>query len=178
MTEENKETGKETAEDKDKVTVGKGTAPAAPPAPPAPPAPRSVWGPLAMDPLAPLFDGTLDRRRREFLDRISAPWWWSGEPGIHPSAVSVGSDDSGRKATVYRFDLPGVDRDGVDVSFDKGTLSVRASADLDGVSRSYEYHIDVGGVDPTDIRAKMENGILTVSIPAFDSGSATDIPVR
>lgn len=73
------------------------------------------WDRLAMqDPFSRLFESV-----------ITAPWVdqpnRASEPGDWAPAVDVSSD---RDGYVFQFDLPGVDKDAIDVSIDQGVLKV------------------------------------------------------
>ena len=86
-------------------------------------------------------------------------------------------------------DLPGVDRDGIDVQVEQGLLSIRARRGLarsEG-ARALLTEIDEGGfsrryrigegVDPAAIRAEYLHGVLTVSLPRQDRGKSRSVPV-
>ena len=81
------------------------------------------------------------------------------------------------KAITLLADLPGVDRNAVEVTLEKNVLTLRARAEpktREGMSRVYaEYEIGdferaftvSDDVDPDAISAAVHNGLLTVTLP-------------
>lgn len=76
-----------------------------------------------------------------------------------------------------KFDMPGVEKENVDIRFDKGTLTVVGKVtnytedNWDSVVREYrlgDYRRAVSfsdAVDPEKIEASLADGVLSVSIP-------------
>lgn len=75
---------------------------------------------------------------------------------------------------VLQFDMPGVDKDSVDLTVDKGLLTVTGNADEEESGTAVYRETRVGDyrrqfnltkdVDPDAITAEMEAGVLTVKI--------------
>jgi len=75
---------------------------------------------------------------------------------------------------ILRYDMPGVAKDHVDISIDKGTLSVvgRAQPETSGTAVYRETHVGdyrrdftlPEDVDPEKVTAKLENGVLTIHV--------------
>lgn len=65
------------------------------------------------------------------------------------------------------FDVPGVAKDDVAISYADGVLEIEAKRG--GVAeRVYRWRYRLAGVNPDSITAKLENGVLEVSIPTHD----------
>jgi len=83
--------------------------------------------------------------------------------------VSEGGD-----GLILRYDMPGVGKDSVDISIDKGTLSVigRAEPEAEGKAVYRETHVGdyrrdftlPEDVDPEKVTAEMKAGVLTIHI--------------
>lgn len=72
-------------------------------------------------------------------------------------------------------DLPGVAADTVNVSFDKGQIT------LGGKTESFDYaraFVVPNGIDGEKIEAKVEAGVLKVTLPKSQSVKPRQIPVR
>ena len=86
-------------------------------------------------------------------------------------AVDVSENDGG---VVLRYDMPGVAKDHVDISIDKGTLSVigKAEPEASGTPVYRETHVGdyrrdftlPEDVNPEKVTAKLENGVLTIHV--------------
>jgi HSP20 family protein len=72
------------------------------------------------------------------------------------SPVSVTRDDDGTTITV---DMPGVDPNDLELTFDKGTLAIAGKRG----ERTYRYNVALGDtIDPDAIEATLDKGVLTV----------------
>ena len=86
-----------------------------------------------------------------------------------------------------RFDLPGVNRDQVDLRYEQGQLTVRAERTT---AEDGWFHQEFGSslfsrtfavpteFDASRIDARTKNGVLTVSIPKDESAKVRRIDVR
>ncbi|MFB6254733.1 MAG: Hsp20/alpha crystallin family protein [Halobacteriaceae archaeon] len=85
-------------------------------------------------------------------------------------------DRDGKGYDVYReedtivvtVELPGVDPDNIDVTWDDGMLTVAAerSKKQTGETKTYQRQFKLmENVDPDEITAEYENGVLEVSVP-------------
>jgi HSP20 family protein len=93
------------------------------------------------------------------------------QPQYYVPAVDVSETPEG---LILRYDMPGVAKGNVDITLDKGTLSVtgRAEPEESGIAvyretRVGDYHREFTlpeGVDPDRITAEMSEGVLTVRI--------------
>jgi HSP20 family protein len=93
------------------------------------------------------------------------------QPQYYVPAVDVSETPEG---LILRYDMPGVAKGNVDITLDKGTLSVtgRAEPEESGLAvyretRVGDYHREFTlpeGVDPDRITAEMSEGVLTVRI--------------
>lgn len=120
----------------------------------------------------------IDRMQCDF-DRRSGRRARRDTPAIAAAAWRPAVDIVEQKARfVLRADLPGVDRDDVDVSMEDGCLTItgeRASEDrseVDGIERYervsgrfYRRFSLPESADADAIKARMRNGILEIEIP-------------
>lgn len=79
--------------------------------------------------------------------------------GLWQPYASLSEDEQGLKLTV---EVPGVNREQLEVTFDEGILTVRG----EGHRGRFERFARLGHeVDEAAITASLENGLLTVSVP-------------
>jgi HSP20 family molecular chaperone IbpA len=72
------------------------------------------------------------------------------------SPVNVAHDDDGATITV---DMPGVDPDDLELTFDSSTLAIAGKRG----EQTYRYSVALGdAIDPEAIEAKLDKGVLTV----------------
>lgn len=88
-----------------------------------------------------------------------------------------------------RFDLPGIDRDSIDVTVDRGVLTVsahRAEENTESekpfirerVTGSYTRRVSLSdAVDAEKIEADYSNGVLTVHVPVAEKAQPRKIEV-
>ena len=74
-----------------------------------------------------------------------------------------------------KIELPGVKSEDVDVSVDGRTIKVTGKS-RHGKELSYSYSLK-SGVDEVGITAKLENGLLSISLPKKQESSIRKIPV-
>jgi HSP20 family protein len=73
-----------------------------------------------------------------------------------PSPLNVKHTDDGATITV---DVPGVDPQDLDLTFEAGTLSITGKRG----DRTYQYAVALGDtIDPDQIEAQLDKGVLTV----------------
>lgn len=73
-----------------------------------------------------------------------------------PSPLNVEHTDDGATITV---DVPGVDAQDLDLTFEAGTLSITGKRG----ERTYQYAVALGDtIDPDHIEAQLDKGVLTV----------------
>lgn len=131
-----------------------------------------------------------DRLSRQFED---ADWWGGGSPITWPAATSslavdlVERDD----AFVVTVDLPGFDRDEVDVDVTDHTLRIVAEHEEE-TEASEETYLRrerrqasqrrsvrlPAEVDPDAVEARMRNGVLTVTLPKGEVAEARRIEIE
>ena len=76
---------------------------------------------------------------------------------------------------ILRFDMPGVSSENIDLTVEKGTLTVTGRADPEEQGHAVYRETNIGdyrrvfslneGVDADHIQAEMKAGVLTVKIP-------------
>jgi len=88
---------------------------------------------------------------------------------------------------VLQFDMPGVGKNNVDLTVDKGMLTVTGKADQEETGTAAYRETRVGDyrrqfnltkdVDPDGITAEMEAGVLTVRIHKPEKAKPRNIPI-
>lgn len=83
---------------------------------------------------------------------------------------------------VLRIELPGFERDDIQVRWHESTLRIRASNDAENPRRertaNRAYHVDID-VNPDEIQARYRAGLLDIYLPATESDQrGTTIPVE
>ena len=91
------------------------------------------------------------------------------------------------EAVFLRFDMPGVSKDHVDITVDKGTLTVSGRADKEQTGQCVYRETRIGDyqrqftltedVDVDHITAEMEAGVLTIRIPKPEEAKPRKIQV-
>lgn len=124
---------------------------------------------------------------RQF-DRLAKRAW--SEPGGQAGTVAMPMDGVRRKDDVLlRFDLPGIDPGSVEVTVDRGVLTVAASREeaLEGDDRPFVRERVMGSftrrvylsehLDAEGIEADYDNGVLTVRIPVLEQARPRKIAI-
>jgi HSP20 family protein len=140
--------------------------------------PRREW-----DPFAGLFD-----LRREFSDLFAAPVRWEGDSGQWCPPVDIYSDDN---KVVVQTELPGVKEEDIDVSLDGGVLTIKGERKHETEVKEEGYHrverasgtfqrafAVPAEVDPTNIKADLKDGVLTITLPKVEEAKARKIKVE
>ena len=91
-------------------------------------------------------------------------------------------------AILLRFDMPGVSREHVDLTIEKGVLTVSGQADPEAHGTPVYRETRIGNycrtfslsddVDPNGIRAEMTDGVLTVNIPRPEQAKPKRIQIQ
>jgi len=92
-----------------------------------------------------------------------------------------------REAVVLRFDMPGVSRDHVDITVDKGTLTVTGHAEKEQMGQCVYRETRIGDyqrqftltedVDVDQVTAEMEAGVLMIRIPKAEKTKPKKIKI-
>jgi len=137
----------------------------------------------------------LEEMRRN-LDKLYGDY---GEPVSRPHMISKGAPASlvpgidifERKGEiVIRTDLPGIDKDQIDLSVTKGTLTVKAEAKKEEDIKEEDYYVQERScgtyirtvqlpqdIDPAKAKASFKNGVLEIVFPKKEEAKATEIKV-
>jgi HSP20 family protein len=137
---------------------------------------------------------TTKNRLREFLPANFVEFDSLLNQMFGPSGLRVGHTPAGiwEDENVYHIelDVPGVDRDNVDITLDKGTLAItveRKHGETDSrkgwreerfygkVTRSFTLPETI---DPESIAAEMNNGVLHVSVTKSPAGQLRKIEIK
>ena len=91
------------------------------------------------------------------------------------------------EAVFLRFDMPGVSKDHVDITVDKGTLTVTGHADKEQTGQCVYRETRVGDyqrqfsltedVDVDKVTAEMDAGVLTIHVPKAEKAKPKKIKV-
>ncbi len=101
------------------------------------------------------------------------------EAGFNQPAVDLYEDEHNYHA---RFELPGVNKDSIDLELENSVLTIRSheeSKEDSALSRTrFERSISVpDGVDLAKVSASMKDGILTVTMPKAEASKPRQITV-
>jgi HSP20 family protein len=127
-------------------------------------------------------------RMSEQFDDVGMEWTREGGGSGRPSTDVVDRETE----VVVAVDVPGFDRDDIDLQVTDRTLRVRARRDEETATEGEEYvrrerrHESIErslrlptAVDPDAAEATLQNGVLTVTLPkAGEGGHSVDIDVR
>jgi HSP20 family protein len=123
---------------------------------------------------------------REFDRMTRQAFGWSN----WPARVTLPMDGIRREDdVVFKFDLPGVKLDDIEVNVDNGVLTVSAQRDeekadagrhivRERVAGSLYRRIYLGDTYDTDkVEAAYENGVLTVRVPVAEKAKARKVEI-
>lgn len=117
------------------------------------------------------------------LDRLTQASWAQNRPAMAMDAYRCNGD------FVVNFDLPGVDSDTIDLTVEKNVLTVTAERSLtrsegDEIVVSerpqgrYSRQLFLGeSLDPDQIRASYDQGVLTLHIPVAEKAKPRKVEV-
>ncbi|MCC7497192.1 MAG: Hsp20/alpha crystallin family protein [Bryobacterales bacterium] len=125
---------------------------------------------------------------RVFEDTVSRLLSTPG--GARPWSPNVDIAET-QNELVLKADVPGVDLKDIDIQFENGTLTVKGE-------RKYEHQADTDGyhrrersfgsfmrcfalpdtVDPEQLKATFENGVLTITMPKKEVAKARSIKIE
>lgn len=121
-------------------------------------------------------------------DFPAAPWWQEARTSAPEIRIDVGEDD---KAYRVRAEIPGAGKDDIDVSVEGNRVAIRAELKREARSKdeqelvversygsAYRTFTLPGEVDAEHADARYEQGVLTLTLPKRDNGSARRIAVR
>jgi HSP20 family protein len=135
----------------------------------------------SIDPFFQEFERQFDRLSRQAFGRSNG----AAHAGVMPMDA-IRRDDE----VLLRFDVPGIDPDSIEVSVDRGTLTVRGLREEEHTEDDRLYvrervtgsfarrvflseHLDVDKID-----ADYANGVLTVRIPMLEVSKPRKIAIR
>jgi len=91
------------------------------------------------------------------------------------------------EAVVLRFDMPGVSKDHVDITVDKGTMTVTGHAEKELTGQCVYRETRIGDyqrqftltedVDVDQVTAEMDTGVLTIRIPKAEKAKPKKIKI-
>jgi HSP20 family protein len=76
------------------------------------------------------------------------------------------------------LDLPGAERDAIDIRFEEGVLLVEAPVRERGLGENGAWLQREYAVDPNAIEARFEQGVLTLSLPKTEAARPVRIKVQ
>jgi len=112
-------------------------------------------------------------------------------PGAHDNFIVPPADvHETAGAVIVMLDMPGVSKDSINVTMEKGTLTVRASVEPyhrpnatmlfhELRNRGYYRVFNIGtGVDRTNVAAQFEFGVLTIKLFKTDELKSREIKIH
>ena len=135
----------------------------------------------------------MDRMLEDFFGRRMRPWWperWSraGEFDIRMPAVDLFEE---RDDIVVKAELPGIDRDNIDVNLSDHTLTIKAEKKKEEEAKEENYYrsersygsyvrtLDLPrDVTPDKVKATFKNGVLEIRMPKTEEAKAKEIKVK
>lgn len=113
---------------------------------------------------------------------------WSGEDTISPR-LNVSEND---KAFEVQAEMPGVKKEDVKVAIERQRVTIEGASSQESeqregdnvlytersASRFMRSFMLPAEVDETSAQARMENGVLTLTLPKKEGNGATRIPIR
>jgi HSP20 family protein len=131
--------------------------------------------------------GTLQREVDRLFDEFTRSVAGANGSFLMPSADIAETD----KAFEVSLELPGLERNDVDISVDDGALVIRGEKKAEVEKKDKNYHVAErsygvfyrslplpAGVDPDAIQATMTKGVLKITIPKPAHSQAKKIEVR
>lgn len=76
------------------------------------------------------------------------------------------------------LDLPGIDKEDIEIFYDHDILDICASRNGADSSRGIRRTISLPGVEPGKAEASLENGVLSISFPKKERPSGTEIKIN
>src|SRR5580692_11718682 len=131
----------------------------------------------------PLHQG-LDRR----IERAFGPAWSAFRPGATAGMPMDATRTEG--GLVLRFDLPGINPDSLDVTVDRGVLTVSATRDeelaegekpyvRERATGTFSRRIRLGdAIDSAAVEAGYEHGVLTVRVPVAEAAKPRKVEIQ
>lgn len=77
--------------------------------------------------------------------------------------------------TTLSLDLPGFKSADLDISLERGILTIKAKSARDEIDSSINVGVEI---DPDKADAKLEDGVLTISLHQLESTKARKVPVK
>jgi HSP20 family protein len=133
---------------------------------------------------------TFDPFTRDFdrrIERAFGPAWSAFRPGATGMPMDATRTESG---LVLRFDLPGIDPDSLDVTVDRGVLTVSAKRDeelaegekpyvRERVTGTFSRRIRLGdAIDSAAVEAGYSRGVLTVRVPLAEAAKPRKVEIQ
>jgi HSP20 family protein len=127
------------------------------------------WAPARWDPFAEIFD--LNRQMGRLMEGLAPPSLVGGDLWAPPADIEETED-----AWIIEADLPGTRAEDVNIDVEDGELVISGEIverERRGVLRrrtrrsgAFELRVSVpADIDPDQVKASMDNGVLTVTIP-------------
>ena len=143
-----------------------------------------------MPPVVNYFDD-MERSMEETLDHFPARAWmskWSRDGGeIRMPSVDIVSRDH---EVFVRAEMPGVEKDAIDIAVSGTVLTIRAKHQLEDLEEKGQYHrheLRYGEylrtiglpaeVDTDSVKARFKNGVLEITLPKLENAHAHTIAI-
>ncbi len=110
---------------------------------------------------------TLSRILDEFLDSfVEYPVYYVSIPEVRSDIRKVAEN-------VFELDLPGFEKEQIEVTTTENSIMVRAESKTRKISKRFS----VNGFDTSNVTARYRNGVLEISVPVLKS-KENKVPVE
>ena len=121
------------------------------------------------------------------VERAFGPAWSAFRPGSRGMPMDAVRTEDG---LTLRFDLPGIDPASIEVTVDRGALTVSAKRDeelaegekpyvRERVTGTFSRRIRLGdAIDSAKVEAGYEHGVLTVQVPLAEAAKPRKVEIQ
>jgi HSP20 family protein len=113
---------------------------------------------------------------RAFKSMMKYPWEWTKrfEEGFRTPLSEIHVDDKTGDIRVV-LEIPGIDKEGIDITLVKSVLTIFAESENRRFKRSFSFSKEF---DPAKTKASFNNGILEITLKTIDVKRAKEYKVK
>lgn len=105
---------------------------------------------------------------------------WSSQGALASKRLNVVTDENESEYTI-RAEMPGIDEERIEISFENDILSISANYEEEGENMlrrgKYSWACTVRDIDSDDIKANLKNGILDITLPKSEKAKPKRIKI-